>query len=74
MTLTELGMEYLKEEAKLKNRLEKLLKEYKECEDDEKKKSLAGRIYYLKREIFDCHEWGEYLISYYGKEKEDIAV
>ena len=74
MTLTQLGMEYLKEEANLKKRLENLIKEYKECEDEEKRKSLSGRIYYLRREIFDCHEWGEYLISYYGDEKEDVAI
>ncbi|MBR4283064.1 MAG: hypothetical protein IKT35_05045 [Clostridia bacterium] len=74
MTLTELGMQYLKEEATLKKRLEQLNKEFKECDDEDKRKSLAGRIYYLRREINDCHEWGEYLISYYADEKEGIAI
>ncbi len=74
MTLTELGMDYLREEAVLKKRLEQLTKQYKECEDEKVKKSLAGRIYYLRREIFDCHEWGEYLLSYYNKDREDVAI
>jgi len=74
MTLTELGMEYLKEEAKLKKRLAELNKLYKECDEGDSKKSLAGRIYYLRREIFDCHEWGQYLISYYNKDDERAAI
>lgn len=74
MTLTELGMEYLKEEATLKKRLDDLTKQYKDCDDEEKRKSLAGRIYYLRREIFDCHEWGEYLTAYYNEERGDVAI
>ena len=74
MTLTELGMEYLREEARLKLRLCEIVKEYKECNDEEKRKSLAGRIYYLRREISDCHEWGEYLISYYNEDRGDVAI
>ena len=40
MTLTNLGMEYLKEEATLKKRLDDLTKQYKECDDEEKRKWL----------------------------------
>ncbi len=74
MTLTELGMEYLREEAKLKKRLADIIAQYKECEDKFERKKLAMRIYYLRREIFDCHEWGEYLISYYNQDREEVAI
>lgn len=74
MTLTELGLEYLNEESQLRKRLGELMKQYKECDSAEGKKALSARIYYLRREIFDCHEWGEYLISYYNDDLEEKVI
>lgn len=71
MTLFELGTQYLSEEAKLKKRLAELMALLKECTVEQEANSLRSRIYYLKREIYDCHEWGEYLITYYDIEERE---
>ncbi len=66
MTLYELGLEYLAQEAVLRKRLAKLREEAKQRETP----LLLRRIYYLTTEAAACKKTGEYLIHYYEEEQK----
>ena len=63
MTLYELGMEYLEQEAVLRKRL----RELRALAKQEETPLLRRRIYYLATEAAACHETGEYLIRYHNE-------
>ena len=73
MTLSQLGMEYLQEAARLKLRANELKEQKKRCTDEQEEIRLNARIYYLMREIADCQEWGLHLLTYYS-EGESQAI
>lgn len=69
MTLEQLGMQYLEEEKRIRERI----KELRELFKNEPDRDLEMRITDLYTTAINLHSTGEYLINYYKKEQEDVA-